>query len=321
MKKRNESLDISRAICMLWIVGIWHLQEYFIIKNPWNNPYTKCITVSALSMFTFLSGYFLSGKTKNMKDCIQFYQKRLLRFYPLFLVACLSLFGVSKVIGATFFRDFQQLFLTLVGLSCLKKPYPGTVWYFAMLILFYFVTPFINRLEREREKVIVLVSLYFLLIISVCYGQTDTRVLIYFPIYMGGLFGKRFKVFLTETCSGIKALFSTLAWGISIIICVKYESPPYLQLVVAALAIAPLYYVGTFLKRWNNLRKLFLKLGYASMCAYLFHRQFYSVLKVLIGDFTFITAYLFAFPILLIISYAIQKIYDAILIKMKSHRY
>lgn len=134
---------------------------------------------------------------------------------------------------------------------------------------------------------------------------------------MGALLvGKRFRVFSFETWSGIRIVFSTVALEISIIICVKCGNPIWLQLVVAVLAIVPLYYIGTFLKRWENIKKLFLRLGYASMCAYLFHRQFYSVVQTLIGKFTFIDAYLFAFQILLITSYVIRKIYDIVLSNM-----
>lgn len=46
MKKRNDVLDSTRALCMLWIVGVWHLQEYVVNQNSWNNPYTACITLN-----------------------------------------------------------------------------------------------------------------------------------------------------------------------------------------------------------------------------------------------------------------------------------
>ncbi len=152
IKKRNVSMDISRAICMLWIVGVWHLQEYLVEKNSWNNPYTACITVSVLSMFTFISGYFLSGRTRKIGDCLQFYKKRLIRFYPLFFVSCISLFLASKFAGAAFFSNAQQMMFTLTGLSCFIKPYPVTLWYFAMLIFFYAITPFINGGGEKKKR-------------------------------------------------------------------------------------------------------------------------------------------------------------------------
>ena len=78
--KRNLTLDITRAICILWIVGVWHLQDYFAQLN-FANDVTKMITAGVLVTFTFLSGLFL-GKKKI--SALQFYQGRLKRFYILF---------------------------------------------------------------------------------------------------------------------------------------------------------------------------------------------------------------------------------------------
>ena len=321
MTKRNVPMDISRAVCMLWIVGIWHLQEYMVIKNSWNNPYTTCVTVSVLSMFTFLSGYFLSGKIKNVKECLCFYKKRLLRFYPLFFVASISLFLFSKFFGAGFIQTFQQLIFTLTGLSCFIKPYPATVWYLAMLISFYAITPFINMVEWGKRKILILISIYLLLIIGVLYGQTDIRILIYFPVYVVGLLiGKKITFFTSEVWSGKGMLLSLLVWVASIIICVRCNSLICFQLLVAMTAIVPLYYVGVFLNRWEYAGKLLTKISYASMCAYLFHRQFYGVTRVALGDFTFVTAYLIIVPLLLIASYTIQKIYDTALLIITKKR-
>ncbi len=105
---------------------------------------------------------------------------------------------------------------------------------------------------------------------------------------------------------------SVVIWVTAIALCVKSGSPIYLQLIVSVLAIVPLYYFGAFLNQWQCLRKLFINLGYASMCAYLFHRQFYGVAKAIIGNFTFTIAYLLVLPLLLISSYAIQKVYDIV---------
>ena len=156
-------------------------------------------------------------------------------------------------------------------------------------------------------------TIYAILIASTIYGQTDVRILIYFPVYVAALlFGRKIDLFSLEAWSGKGMLLSVVIWATAIVACVKSSSPIYLQLIVSALAIVPLYYLGTFLNQWKCLKKLLTNLGYASMCAYLFHRQFYGVAKAIIGDFKFTTAYLLVLPLLLVCSYAIQKIYDVV---------
>lgn len=317
MKKRNDVLDATRALCMLWIVGVWHLQEYVVNQNSWNNPYTACITVGVLSMFTFLSGYFLSGKTEGAKGFGQFYKKRLLRFYPLFFVSCLSLFFVSKVAGARFFQDFRQLGLTLTGLSCFVKPYPPTVWYFAMLIIFYAVTPLINLIEAKWGKGLLAVGIYSILIFSVQYGEADPRILIYFPIYGGALiFHDYLKRFFSGHWSGLGMLLSMGLCIASIVLCVKLGSSISLQLIVAVLSIVPLYYCGALLNKNQYIRKLSLLIGYASMCSYLFHRQFYGLMKAIIGDFSYAVAYCVVLPLMVVLGFCIQKTYDYCISKL-----
>lgn len=96
---------------MLWIVGVWHLQEYLAVKNSWNNLYTTCITVGVFSMFTFISGYFMSRRTKKLGDCLQFYKKRLIRFYPRFFVSCMLLLYVWREIT----QRVLDLILLIIG--------------------------------------------------------------------------------------------------------------------------------------------------------------------------------------------------------------
>lgn len=76
---RKKYLDCARAVCMLYIVGFWHLFDY-TGKNI-VNPLTSQITYGVLAVFTFISGYFW-GKKKitDMKSVLSFWIKRLIHF-------------------------------------------------------------------------------------------------------------------------------------------------------------------------------------------------------------------------------------------------
>lgn len=152
--KRIASYDCTRALCMLWIVSLWHMQYYLDIS-------IKCyitddICLGVLASFTFISGLFLGGKpVKDLYDAIGFYKNRLLRIYPLFLFSCIMFYLLLKHYKADFINGKQQLILTAAGLSSLFPPEQKTIWYISMIIMFYVLTPFINAAERACKKIIV----------------------------------------------------------------------------------------------------------------------------------------------------------------------
>ena len=64
IKKRLEFVDCSRALCMLWIVGVWHMFGYLnnINEAILSSTITSSITNGVLATFTFISAYFLGQK-------------------------------------------------------------------------------------------------------------------------------------------------------------------------------------------------------------------------------------------------------------------
>ena len=88
---RLIEFDFCRSICVLWIVGFWHLQYYLAPEfqlegNTWE--ICRVLTNGVLATFTFLSGFFLKKYTfSNINDVYDFYKKRLVRFYPLYAIS------------------------------------------------------------------------------------------------------------------------------------------------------------------------------------------------------------------------------------------
>ena len=74
MTKHIVIIDIVRTMCVIWIVGVWHMVDYFPGHDLLNYNY---VTIGVLGIFTFLSGLFL-GKKKMSP--IEFYKSRLFRF-------------------------------------------------------------------------------------------------------------------------------------------------------------------------------------------------------------------------------------------------
>ena len=145
MKKRVMFLDASRAFCMLWIVGIWHVVNLDRFK-----PGIEVITIGVLALFTFISGYFLGGRLESCKEILCFYKKRLKRFYPLFVLSCITLYVLHLIDNSiVYINSFLQLLLSITGLAGFTSMMPLTIWYFCMIMFFYLVTPFITSRRKS----------------------------------------------------------------------------------------------------------------------------------------------------------------------------
>lgn len=139
---RNIQFDIARFLCVIWIVGFWHLVEYMNsdITTCCINSVTRNITNGVLGTFMFISGFFLSKYSfRNKTDVLNFFKKRLNRFYLLFFISAVLMytFGLIPSVGL--------LFTTIFGLSPFILPQPPTLWFFCMLIGFYAITPLICK--------------------------------------------------------------------------------------------------------------------------------------------------------------------------------
>ena len=102
-KKRDITFDIARSLCILWIVGVWHLKDYVCLDGVSENIMRAgdVITTAALGAFTFMSGYFLKRyKMRMVSDALLFYRKRLLRFWVLYFAASASIYMASAAGGS-----------------------------------------------------------------------------------------------------------------------------------------------------------------------------------------------------------------------------
>lgn len=188
---RIKYIDNTKAFCMIWIVAFWHLADYCNYNLA--NAFTQSVTYGVLGAFTFLSGMMLSRNTINStRETWMFYKKRLLRIYPLFAIACTSMYILYVIWNVQLISGFKQYIYTMLGLSSFVSPTPGTIWYIGMLLLFYAFTPLLlfNCCSRSRLVIVkgivlevIFVCLYISHIISV-----DERLLFMFPVYTMGIY-------------------------------------------------------------------------------------------------------------------------------------
>lgn len=293
---------------MVWIVAYWHLCEYLGIDC--NNAISSTLTHSVLATFTLFSGFFLGQKAITAHE---FYKKRLLRFYPLFFLACLLMF-----IGGGGIKSFLQFLMSITGLSVFWLPQPPTLWYMAMLMVFYVITPPILHMKSKWNITGVLligfcVEICFCLVNKV--HPIDEKVILYFPFYVAGLIIPKAKYFLMEKNSWIVFAFSLLAF----LMALNYQIGLLRLLLGVSIILSLSCIIGKRLLAGGWVCNLFGLLSYASLSAYLFHRHVFKCFKMIFANEEGIIPVWYA-PIMVVgvfaIAYFLQKNYDWILNKL-----
>ncbi len=312
--KRIAEFDALRAISMLWIVGVLHFSEYTVIAGERLHVaqygFSDVITTGALMAFTFLSGYFCRGDLNGKKDVAAFYIKKFKRFYPLYFIALSGMYAASILFSLNFITSPWQFISCCLGLNMFIYPYPVTLWYFGMIIFLYAITPIFNSLKSDKNKVIAAVIIYAVIFAAVVVLKGDDRILLYYPAYCFGLiFGKYAKS--KRSTALIKLVVSAAVTALAVYISELLGNPYYMKLVYGITCAYGMYMLSVLLAgRFTN--RIFYTLSYLSMCAYLFHRLFYGTVAVLHGRFNILLAYFAVLPCLLVLSYAVQYCYDAV---------
>lgn len=310
---RIYQLDLTRALCALWIVSFWHMQYYVPYAfRPQGAVEETCrtLTDAVLATFTFLSGFFLKKYSfRSVTDAGRFYVKRLLRFYPLY---ALSAVLMEAICGGT----AAELVSSLLGYAIFTRTTLQTLWYINMLLVFYLLTPLLPQFhaDRGRKGRLVLCSAVALLFYAASAPFADPRLLFFFPFYLLGL---NTDMETLQRCSGWMAIAVALMAEVLLFALMPQvaatkvmETALGAYLLLAASLHAPEHCVTKQVS--------FIATG--SMCAYLFHRQLYQL--VLMAEQTWRHRQFMSLPValctlivLMVLAYAIQRAYDAVIVR------
>lgn len=185
--ERVREADYMRAICSIWIIAFWHMPDYISpssFAQNLTNSFTAQTTFSALAVFTCLSGYFSSKmRIRNMKDVIAYYCKRFIRIYPLFTVSCIA-FALLSI------NPKRTVPFILLGLGLFREPYPLTIWFVCMLLLFYLLVPvLVYKLNEQSEMSFFTMAIFIEAVFFVACNifGTDNRLFYYWPYFVLGL--------------------------------------------------------------------------------------------------------------------------------------
>lgn len=325
--KRDLSFDIARALSALWVVGVWHLFCYDK-SMAYANWTTQQVTDVFLSVFMFISGYMLGKYRFGNWDAVKtFYKKRFWRFYILYVVASITLYAGGALIGNQMYANTEQFALSFLGLNVLFPPHLGTLWFISMIMFFYLITPLLSfewKSKAMNYVVAIMLYLFFFMWRGVT-GYIESYVFLMFPMYALGLLLPR------EVTNKAKGNWLLVVIGLvlfvtlfPVVLTLSHLELLSFFLKLICLLGGALFVLGAseILVRVQFARKAFEWVAYSSLCAYLFHRQVYSVMHSIMKHFgvsiNIAILWLLFLPAALICAYLIQKIYDSLLSKNMS---
>ena len=319
---RNQGVDYLRAICILYIVGYWHLIPYTTALPGYANWFTEGLKDAALATFVFCSGYLLGRHaiTLDPRGLWSFYRRRLLRIYPLYLLA-LILFGVFGIASQT------QVVEGALLISMFSPPAMPTLWFVTMIMVFYLIAPPLIRFAH-RPALAVLIG-GGLLVALVGWHQwirhLDLRILLYLPVFVLGILYRRHAFLGTLAKRHERILLGLLILLLPLSVTGNEWSLRGAFLLMPLILIsAPALFVlsNRIADRLHGPSIAFL--AYSSFGLYLFHRLIFkaaiTVFYPAMGWEQVLYLLMVALPLSLLIGYGLQRGYDGLVSRLSAGR-
>lgn len=183
-KNRNILFDFLRVVSIFWIVCFWHINDY--CEVPFISiKFGSVITTIALSILFFISGLFIGRKdTYSYSEALKFNKKRIIRLYIPFFFASILLWFCN--IPFPYYSSKHVFFYSLTGLSPFLGACPRTMWFVNVLLVYYFLTPFLKS-EKLWNQLIKTICIFFLLYFVCLHIHGDRRMFCFFMPYAIGL--------------------------------------------------------------------------------------------------------------------------------------
>lgn len=316
---KDIRFDIIRIFCIMWVVFYCHMSEY-TFNNYYKYNINMDITHACMACMALISGYFMGSNNKcinKIKELPHFYIRRLKRIYPLYFLAAVLMYWLDINIGG----DLLLSTLLLVGAISGKEP--RTLWFVCALTLMYLITPLINNNWLKKNfklkiMVSIIISLFFILEAIGNY-KVDGRLVYFAPSYVLGMLLSDFDIKRL-----LKPYFSIVMVAF-LFICtywvdkVGIDNSLFIRALIMNIPIMYLMFsISFYLGEIILADKVISIFSYMSFPAYLFHRIIFIMLIRIMGvsKMPVIIAYLVATPIVFVVSFLIQYIYDC-LIKVK----
>jgi len=305
MKVWFHELDILKATAILLIV-FCHLDNY-VSNNELIRLIDNYAAIAGLNIFFFVSGFLLSQNDSiisSNKDILKFYKKKFIRIFPLYWAALASLvivFGLLKInpgYVSSYNFNMNNLLLHFFGLQGIF-PYGNiqSMWFVGVIILFYILFPIIVYLSKNAFKIFMVSSIILIifLILHLFCGLIDINALIYFPVFISGIFINKIlysseKLFNKDLLKKIVFLNLVLIVVVFLIFVLRKIFNLNLQvfteilMICAMISLCIIYLIFTrlFIKIRGKIMLLISLIAFATYAIYLFQHQFLAVFSLII---------------------------------------
>jgi peptidoglycan/LPS O-acetylase OafA/YrhL len=316
--ERNGAIDLLRALSILYIVGFWHLLGYAPSVSGYKNALTHRLTVVVLGLFVLISGHLIGrASISGGADIARFYRRRLIRIYPPYVLALL-LFTRSGLL------DSGQLLPAILLTSSFGADPPRTLWYIAMLVVFYLLAPFLLLLRERLTAPLALALALIAAAVGIAGLATgvDPRLFLYFsPFVVGLLVSARLEV---ENLSR-RSILLVVALAVAAVLQSLGTESGGLDTSLAGIPLATLPPLVLLILCQRGLPDLRLSgvgmaMSTASYFMYLFHRPIFHLLTTWgrgpisagpVAAVTFLVVV--CLPVIVALSWLGQRLYDRLL--------
>ncbi len=294
------------------IIGLYHNLGY-AGGHYYEHACILSLVYSSLGVFTFLSAFLLSSKYNfnNSTDTIAFWKKRFIRVWPLFAISSILLYVID-------FNPFLPTLKGLVGISPFWAPEPTTMWYVAMLLSLYLLTPFVVQGGFKSQCIRAIIVMCVVGILHLVFKSVVPKTFNYYTVYLIGLLlGRNLDTKLMGFFMSKKTLVITVLWMILMTAC-YISCNDFVKSLAGVVGIFSIINLSVLISQRIDLNSntgIIIKLlSYTSFCAYLFHREvIWGLLQILSlnhGWPLFLEVLLVGVPLSFIFAYIMQLSYD-----------
>lgn len=246
----------------------------------------------------------------------RFYKKRLLRIIPLFLLSAIVLYLIG----------FNSARATLNGILCISpfvKPRPMTLWYIPVILLCYLITPVICRKGFSWRFFSALTIFIVLMAAKKVIPTIDWRFHYNMFFYLVGVVSAPYFDWKFRKLTYVKWLV-VASFIVLLLVSHYYTLNVHVKRLFAGVGVFAILFicegVANMLfnkEKSNALARLIINVSYASMACYMFHRFFFWGGELLWNPSEHWIKWIYMagiiFPVMLVLSYYIQKGYDLII--------
>jgi peptidoglycan/LPS O-acetylase OafA/YrhL len=324
---KNETnlihIDLIRSLSILYVIALLHIGEY--ADNILNYTVIKLFIPAAMGAFCYISGYLLSikyGSMQTLDDIIVFIKRRFLKLYPLYIV-------ILYVFCSYFHLNMASFLSQGLLVSMLTNTSVFTMWFVTMLFNYYII--FILISFKESLSKTLFVSIFFVaLCIAINYFicPIDNRILLYYPSFLFGILSSKSNKY-TELLD--ISYINLICFLVSIIMMIVSQYIPneilskLLIYTAGTIIIFPFNFISKKCIFYCNftINSIVKNISYASFCMYLTHDIIFRALVNGFSNFSglnkLLLLYLIGMPLIYIISYIIQTLYDRLILKKLYH--